>query len=250
MLRKASKAFKMPTICVLELPAAYVDPVQWQRLDQALARVPGGALVLLPECCLTGYVSPTGNFDLTPYAEESGGVTCQRLAAAARRHRITLIGPWVERAANACFNTLVGFDEAGQRVVHYRKRHPWYPETWATPGAEPYPRWQWRGLWLTAAICFDLHFLQPDGAPLDQADVLLFASAWVDETDSRTPMLTALSRQHRLVVANANWGAGTPRLPGQGGSCIVTPERLLASDEGLVMIDLPDRAEQRPSSTS
>jgi predicted amidohydrolase len=206
----------------LEIPASY-DRVadNLELVDALLARGPCD-LALLPEASLTGYVSPRfrfgpdarfGDFDLTRFAESRDGPTSRALANLAKKHATHLVGPLVERAADgAYFNAMLGFDPDGREFLHYRKRHPWYPETWATPGAEPHPEARIGALRISLAICFDLHF-----AEWPQADVLLFPSAWVEEEDERVRMLSRLG----MNVVNANWGVGEPRVPGQGDSCIL-----------------------------
>ena len=200
-------------ITALELPARF-DRVadNLELTDALLSRAPTD-LALLPEASLTGYVSAQGDFDLTRFAEPRDGPTSRALAALAKKHRTHLVGPLIERAGESIFNAMIGFDPDGAEFIHYRKRHPWYPETWATPGDDPHPKIRLRTLVISLAICFDLHF---GGWP--EVDLLLFPSAWVEEEeDSRAAMLTKL----RTNVVNANWGAGEPRLPGQGDSMIV-----------------------------
>jgi predicted amidohydrolase len=51
---------------------------------------------------------------------------------------------------------------------------------------------------------------------------LLFPSAWVEEEDTREERLSALARRFDVAIVNANWGIGAPRVPGQGGSMIVS----------------------------
>jgi len=88
---------------------------------------------------------------------------------------------------------------------------------------------------VTLAICFDAHFLEEDAAAtLDQAQLLLFPSAWVDDEpdDARGPLLGELARRHGLTIANANWGPGVVRVRGQGRSRIV-----YASGESLEMAE-------------
>jgi predicted amidohydrolase len=128
----------------------------------------------------------------------------------------------VLREEDALFNAVMLFGARGERLAVYRKRHPWFPETWATAGAERPPVVSVCGARVTIALCFDVHFLAEDAAPeLEAADVLLFPSAWVDEEDSRTAILAELARRFGVHVASANWGAGVVRVAGQGGSCIL-----------------------------
>ncbi len=223
----------------IEIPARFGRAVEGLAfVDAMLARGPSD-LVLLPEASLTGYVSPTGDFDLRPFAEPRDGPTARALAALAKKHRTRLVGPLVERDGADFYNAMIGFDAEGAELLHYRKRHPWYPETWATPGAAPHPVVTIEGLRVTLAICFDIHFANE----LPAADVLLFPSAWVEDRgaersgprdrgargaqpleretrprdDSRPALLSALG----VHVVNANWGDGEPRVPGQGTSCIL-----------------------------
>ena len=214
----------MTRITLVELPAAFGDvDGQLARLDGVLGAAPPGELVLLSELALTGYVSEDGDFDASGFAEPRDGPTAQALAERARRHGCTLVGPLVEAVDGRAFNTLVGFGADGARWLHYRKRHPWMPETWATPGELPMPLVAWRGLAVTAAICFDAQFLleeRPDA--LARADLLLFSSAWVEEVDSRPALLGDLARAFDVAIVNANWGPGRPRVPGQGRSMAVS----------------------------
>ncbi|HEY2365265.1 MAG TPA: carbon-nitrogen hydrolase family protein [Polyangiaceae bacterium] len=199
-------------LTALEIPARF-DRVadNLELTDALLARGPTD-LALLPEASLTGYVSAQGDFDLTRFAEPRDGATARALAALAKKHHTHLVGPLVERLDNCVYNTMIGFDPTGAEFLHYRKRHPWYPETWATAGDAPHPKIRIRTLVISLAICFDVHF-----AEWPRADVLLFPSAWVEEEDSRGAMLAKLG----MNVVNANWGAGEPRVTGQGDSMIV-----------------------------
>jgi predicted amidohydrolase len=242
-------------VTVLELPASWGEPRA--ALAAASAELERGAptdLVLLPEAALTGYVSPDGDFDLTPFAEPIGGPTYVAIAALAQRHRTHVVAPLVLREGERCFNAMVAFGRAGEPIFTYRKRHPWFPETWAAAGTAAAPTVTLEGMKVTIAVCFDVHFLEEEAAgALDAADVLLFASAWVEEPDSRPEMLARLARRHGIAVANANWGAGVVSVPGQGGSCIldargeivasVVSPRVIRADATL---ELPRSGASRP----
>jgi predicted amidohydrolase len=229
-------------VAALELPARWNEPAS--ALDQTrrlLASGPAPDLVLLPEVALTGYVSPRRDFDLRPFAEPLAGPTSGALAAIAREARCHLAGPLVEQDGGRTFNAIVVFDSEGRRVAHYRKRHPWYPETWATPGDAPPPVFEVRGSRVTLAVCFDIQFAAADAAAeLRSADVLLFPSAWVERPDGRGALLAGLARRFDVAVVNANWGEGSPRVPGQGGSRIVA-----RSGETLALAREPGRIDAR-----
>lgn len=214
-------------VSVLELPARWNDV--GASLDDVDALLGDGPtdLAILPELALTGYVSPGGRFDLRPFAEPLDGPTATALGDVSRRRRTHLLAPLVlaepgERGEPQCSNAAVLFDPSGAPVAVYRKRHPWFPERWATPGRTPPPLVRVADVTVTFAICFDAHFLDEDtAAELARADLLAFTSAWVDEEDSRVPLLRRTARTHGVAIANANWGAGVVVVPGQGGSCVL-----------------------------
>ncbi|MBI3184552.1 MAG: carbon-nitrogen hydrolase family protein [Myxococcales bacterium] len=238
-------------VAALELPASFGEVASaLARVDALLAPIAGQVdLALLPELALTGYVSPSFDFDLSRFAEPVDGPTARALAALARKHRLALCGPLVERHGQRLHNTLLGFERDGTLALCYRKRHPWHPELWAAPGNLPVGPVSLAGALVAAAVCYDVHFLLeggdrlPDARPDDaearaslaRADLLLFPSAWVDEgEDARDSLLPAVARAHAVHVLNANWGRGSPPLPGQGGSRIIE-----ASGEVVARAKLP-----------
>jgi len=214
-------------VVAVELPSRHGDPdAQLVALDRALASLPPGGptLAVLPELALTGYVSARGDFDVSRHAEALDGPLLRRVASVAVARQVALLASWVERDGARCFNSAALIDESGATALHYRKRHPWYPETWATAGDLGTPVATLHGRRVAVAVCFDVHFVSDDaGDVLDAVDALLFPSAWVDEddADARGAILPALAARHGCAVVNANWGRGTPRVPGQGGSRIV-----------------------------
>lgn len=213
-------------LTILELPA------RWNAADRALADVEAALtanaatdLVLLPEASLTGYLSPDGETDLTPFAEPLDGPTARACRDLAARHRVHLVAPLVLREDAGLYNAMVCYAPDGTRPFIYRKRHPWIPETWATRGTAPLPVVTIADRTVTIAICYDLHFLPRESLrELEAAEVLLFPSAWVEEPDFRIPRLQRLAAHFQLTIANANWGEGEIVVPGQGNSCVVGPD--------------------------
>lgn len=211
-------------VTIVEPPALFGQPeLQLKRIATILNLAPVGDVIVLPETTLTGYVSSEGVFDLSSFGEPFEGAQLAGLRALALERRAAVIGPVIERDGARLFNTQVVLAADGSVLAKYRKRHPWYPETWATPGDLPFPRFRLGDLECTLAICFDVHFLAQEAMhELGDSDVLFFCSAWVDdEVDSRPGHLTPLARDFGLAVVNANWGRGDPRLPGQGGSMVI-----------------------------
>lgn len=242
-------------VAAIELPARYGDPDgQIRALDRALSALPPGGptLAVLPELALTGYVSPRGDFDVSRFAQGIDGPLLRAVAGLAVAREVALLPSWVERDGARCFNSAALIDEAGATVLHYRKRHPWFPETWATAGDLGTPVATIYGHRVAVAVCFDVHFVSGEaGEVLDTVDALLFPSAWVDDEDededARGSILPALALAHGCAVVNANWGRGAPRVPGQGGSRIVLGDGVTAgrAPEGegarVVVASLPAR---------
>jgi predicted amidohydrolase len=224
-------------VAVLELPARWGDAARsFDDVEARLARGPEADLVLLPELALTGYVSPAGDFDVTPFAEPLDGATAERLRALAQQHRLHLVGPLVELDGPRRYNAVVGFAPDGSRFLHYRKRHPWLPERWAAPGRLAHPLVEIGGLRVTIAICYDIHFLAAEAQrQLEAADLLLFPSAWVEvDDDSRPALFAGLRRRFGVAIANANWGPGEPRVPGQGSSTLAGVAALAGRADAVI----------------
>jgi len=211
-------------VSVLELPARWAEPDRGLAEIDALLGVAPTDLAIVPELALTGYLSPEGDADLAPYAEPLDGPTIRRASAIAARHQVHLVVPLVLAEEGRRYNASVVLGPDGAVRATYRKRHPWLPERWATPGAAPSPIVDVGGIGVALAICYDGHFLPYDAATvLARADLLAFTSAWVDEEQTRIPLLRSIAQDFGVAVANANWGAGDPLVPGQGGSCVLDP---------------------------
>ena len=214
----------MLRVSVLELPARWGEPEQaLQQVDELLAAGPTD-LAVLPEMALCGYVSPDADFDLTCFAESLDGPTIRAAAEIGRRHSTHLVVPLVLAEDGALYNAAIVVGPDARVVATYRKRHPWMPERWATAGPLDPPLFDVGGLTATIAICYDGHFLSDDAANvLREADLLVFTSAWVDDEDSRVPLLRGIARRFEISIANANWAPGVVAIPGQGGSCVIDP---------------------------
>jgi 5-aminopentanamidase len=227
-------------VAALELPARWNEPaLALAEVGRLLGSAPAPDLAVLSEAAITGYVSPDLDFDLGPFAEPLAGATAAALGALARAHGCHLAAPLVERDGDRTYNTTLVLSPDGTLLARYRKRHPWYPETWATPGDEPPPVLELGGARVTVAVCFDVHFVAEDAArQLRDADLLVFPSAWVEDHDSRDSLLPELARRFDIAIVNANWGIGSPGVPGQGRSRILGRDgEVLATAGGPGRID-------------
>jgi predicted amidohydrolase len=236
-------------VAIVELPARFGKPeLALAETASLLEREPKPDLALLPEAALTGYLSmegrdpekaisrspwlrylpkeiwPYAHTDLRPFAEPISGPTFEAVRSIARTSSVAIAAPLIERDGSRVYNSFFVVAADGTLLAHYRKRHPWYPETWAAPGELPLPHFTVGGATCTMAICFDVHFLEREESnALASSDVLLFPSAWVEdeEDDARGRILSRIARRFGTTIVNANWGPGTPRIRGQGSSRIV-----------------------------
>lgn len=208
-------------VSVLELPARWDAHAEaLAEVDELLARRETD-LAVLPEQCLGGYISPTLETDLRPFAQPLDGPHVRAFAALARKHRTHLVAPLVLAEEGRAYNAAVVLGREGELLATYKKRHPWIPERWATPGEAPHPVILVDDVRVTLAICYDVHFLADEAErELDLAELLVFTSAWVDKDDTRLPALEALARRFSVAVANANWAPGVVVCPGMGESSI------------------------------
>jgi predicted amidohydrolase len=247
---RPSSSPKALRVHVVELPARFGDVAYTTSLVGEVARTLGPDLVVLPELSLTGYVSPRGETDLSRFAEPLEGRTIEAARRIAREAGTALAVPLVLDEGHALFNATVLVGAEGEVRAVYRKRHPWFPERWATRGHEPHPVVELAGVRLTFATCYDVHFLADEAADaLERADVLVFPSAWVDDEGTRIPLLQGLSRTFGVAVVNANWGRGEPRVPGQGDSVILDASGRIvarvAEPGGVASADLEARTRAR-----
>lgn len=235
---------------VVELPARFDDVARTTGLVGEVARALGPDLLVFPELSLTGYVSPRGDTDLSRFAEPITGPTIEAACRIAQASGAALAVPLVLAEGGMLFNATVLVGAEGSVRAVYRKRHPWFPERWATAGKEPHPVVELGGLRLTFATCYDVHFLAEEGKEaLERADVLVFPSAWVDDEGTRLPLLMGLARTFGVAVVNANWGPGEPSVPGQGDSVILDASGRIvarvAEHERVASARLDARAEPR-----
>ncbi|NUP11324.1 MAG: carbon-nitrogen hydrolase family protein [Polyangiaceae bacterium] len=215
----------MLRVAVIELPARFGDvEAALADVEATLERGPASDLAVLPECSLTGYVDAVGHCDPTSFAEPIDGPTMTKIAALARTYDTAIGAPLIEQAGDAVYNAYVVVGRDGAVLHRYRKRHPWFPERWATPGDVPPSSFELGGVSIAVAICFDVHFLADESADvLSRTDALLFPSAWVDpdRVDLRAEIFDTLAAKFGISIVNANWGPGTPLVRGQGASRVV-----------------------------
>src|SRR5262245_8231250 len=92
------------------------------------------AVVVFPECCLTGYCRPR---EMAELAQPFSGKLRQRAAEIAQKNKLMLTLGMPEKVGEYRYNTLIAIGANGELLARYRKMHLWAAESkWAQPGNE------------------------------------------------------------------------------------------------------------------
>ncbi len=204
-----------------------------QNLKHALAMIAraarqGAQIVCLPELFRTRYFCQSEDHEQFKLAEPIPGPTTRALAAAAKKHRITLIGSLFERrAAGVYHNTAVTFDPNGRLVGKYRKMHIpddplYYEKFYFTPGDLGFQSVTTRHGNIGTLVCWDQWY--PEAArltALQGAEFLLYPTAigWHEDEketygDKQYEAWVTIMRSH--AIANGVFVAAPNRLGQEG----------------------------------
>lgn len=145
------------------------------NLKHALALVEkaakrGAQIVCLPELFRSLYFCQTEDHSRFALAESIPGPTTAALAAAARSHRITIVGSIFEkRSAGVYHNTAVIIDARGKLVGRYRKMHIpddplYYEKFYFTPGDLGFQSFAVKNATIGTLVCWDQWY--PEAARL------------------------------------------------------------------------------------
>lgn len=233
----------------------------------------GAKIVVLPEVCLTGYVSQDGktNWHLPgrPIEKEYTGRTPARVAQPvpgpatrhfcrlARQLGIYLTIPFIEVDTRAgagrlrYFNTVCLASPRGELVAHYRKIEPWphAEKSWATPGDHGLQTFDTEYGRVGLAVCFDIHHIVRTYADR-HLWTLLYSVAWADADYPAEWFYHVLPEQvrhdfHHHVIA-ANWsvdaaqkwrGFGFSEVIARDGQVLAAAKSIYGSE--IVYAELP-----------
>src|SRR3954463_12592137 len=148
----------------------------------------GANIVCLQELFTGPYFCQTEDHRWFGEAESIPGPTSERLAAAAKKHGVVVIGSLFERrAAGIYHNTAVVLDADGSQAGLYRKMHIpddplYYEKFYFTPGDLGFPSFQTRHARVAVLVCWDQWF--PEAArlaALSGAQILIYPTAigWI-----------------------------------------------------------------------
>lgn len=220
------------TVTLLQADLAWLDPAaNRHRFAGLLATLPElGDLVVLPEMFTTGFT-----LDPAACAESMDGDTVDWMAAAARRHQVTLCGSIVIRDQGRYHNRLLWMPPDGA-LQWYDKRHLFRmagEHERYSAGAER-PLMQVNGWRVCPLICYDLRFpVWSRGA--NQFDLQLFVANWPAARRSAwRALLPARAVENQCYVAGIN------RVGTDGNGVAYCGDSLVADHLGDLMADLGD----------
>lgn len=182
-------------------------------------------LIVLPEMATTGYCW-TSRAEIAPYTEPLPGPTTARFQALATRYDcfIALGLPEVDPTTDVYYNSMVLLGPQGL-VGTYRKLHSYISEPrWARDGDLGIPVWETPLGRLSALICMDATYFESARIPaLQDVDVLLFPTNWLDEKSPSAWWMTRAFENGIYIIAANRYG-NERGVQFSGGSCILNPD--------------------------
>lgn len=218
----------------------------------------GAKIIVLPEACITGYLSQdlrtNWHIDNRPmekvykgknpagFAEEVPGPSTAHFCRLAKQLGVYITVPVIEVVHKPkskdnvtepndaiYYNTVCLISPKGEIAAHYRKLRPWpYPEkSWATPGDLDVQVYDTEYGRVGLAICYDIHTILDKYKPY-KIWVLLYSIAWVD---SNFPIqwfwydLPKRANDYHHYIIGANWSVDNAQAwYGYGFSEIISPD--------------------------
>lgn len=174
----------------------------------ARAASEGAGLVVLPELASSGYVLDADGLRAAAEPADGSGPALGAWRAAARRHRVAIVGGFPERAGEQLYNSVAVVGSDGELRGAYRKLHLFAGERDVfAPGDLGLRAFELDGLSVGVLVCYDLRF--PEAArllALEGAELIAAPTAWVTGFDrGATPDDERVGQvEGVLVQANLN----------------------------------------------
>jgi predicted amidohydrolase len=234
------------TLACAQFAAAPADvPVNLAKVDtlarEAAAR--GAEVVVFPELCLSGYLSPG---EIERFAMAIEGPELSRVAGTARAARIAIAAGFAERSADGNrYSSIALFAVDGSLVAVRRKAHLFGGESrWAVP-AESAATFDACGVRCGAWVCYDTRF--PEIArrlALDGATLGLVAAAWLGPADEWELAVRSRAMDNGIYVAAAALQGSGRGFTFNGTSLVADPHGRVsaraAEGDGVTVADYDD----------
>jgi len=174
------------TLALVQMRCAPDAATNLDKADAAIADAAkqGAQIVCLPELFTGPYFCQKEDYTLFDLAEPIPGPSSERLAAAAKRHGVVVVGSLFEKRMPGVYhNTAVVFDTTGDSLGLYRKMHipddPLYLEKYYfTPGDLGFKVFATKPAKVGTLVCWDQWY--PEAARLTAlagAEVIFYPTA-------------------------------------------------------------------------
>lgn len=190
------------------------------ELAREAARL-GARVLVLPELCLSGYLSAS---EAARLAVTTDGPEIEAVRAISRAAGVALCFGFAEKTSSALFNSMAFMDRDGSLLAVYRKIHLWITErAWAQAGNDLVSfglEGTRCGMW----ICYDSRFPEAARAlALDGVTLGLVGSAWFGPSEEWELALRSRALDNGIWTAGAVALGAFAGAPFRGTSLIVDP---------------------------
>lgn len=222
-------------VAIVQNEPAFGEPKKNAERLLAMIASQSADLYILPELAFSGYQFLSRE-EAWSLAETVQGETVDLFRKAAKARKACIVVGFPERAGDQLFNSSIAFLPDGSEYL-YRKTHLFYKETlWFSPGTTGFPVFEFNGVKIGMAICFDWFFPESFRTlALAGADIIAHSSNLVMPYCQQADFAAAV--QNRVYIATANRIGVEHReaesLKFTGGSVLVSPkgEYLLKASE-------------------
>lgn len=208
-------------------PEANIDALE-RSLHAAGPRP--GALVVLPETCLSGFSSDV------PQATRQAREMEDRLAGLARKFGCAIMAGLAVKAGDCGANESVTWGPDGRELVRYRKLQPFTPagEHVNYPAGDRVVVFEYGGFKIAPFICYDLRFPEIFRAAVQQgAELFAVVANWPNKRQHHwTTLLKARAIENQAAVIGVNRAGTDPEFTYAGGSLILGPQAEVLAEAG------------------
>ena len=182
-----------------------------------LASKCGDDMILFPEMSFTGF---SMNTDKT---KENNGETLAAMADIARENNIAVGFGWVLDCKEKAKNMYTVLDKNGKILAEYAKIHPFSfaGEDRFFEGGKDICRFEYMGVKIGVAICYDLRFPYVFSA---DCDLMLVPANWPkSRMDHWLALLKARAIENQFYIAGVNCTGVQDKTEYNGNSCVFDP---------------------------
>lgn len=209
------------------------------------AKSSGAELVLFPEMSLTGFSMNIA------FTGEKNRESVQRMRAEAKRIGIAVGFGWTALAGKRGENHYTVIGAQGEVLSDYVKMHPFSfsgEDRFFEKGNEVV-HFTLADIPFSSFICYDLRFPEIFQAVSDRAHVIIVAADWpAGRREHWKCLLRARAIENQCYILGINSFGDQNRLHYSGDSSVILPDGTVAAqlsdEEGLILYDLTDEAEE------